>query len=116
MAAGLASNTSTLVGLILPHTRNPFFDAIAEALQSELSRSGQTMMVTFSGPDPEVALSQAEHFLRLRVNGLLMVSPSLSDDALRDLGESVALCLVGHRPVGGVSTRCGWTRRLRLKR
>lgn len=101
MAAGLASNTSTLVGLILPHNRNPFFDAICEALQRELTANGLTLMVSFSGPDPAVAQAQAEQFLRLRVNALLMVSPSLGDAELCRLGDAVPLCLIGHLAVGG---------------
>lgn len=101
VAAGLASKSSSVVGLILPDARNPFFDALCDELRRELDSAGQMLMVTFSGPDAGAALHQAEQFMALRVTGLMMVSPWLSPGQLRGLGEQVPLCLLGHLPVGG---------------
>lgn len=100
-AVSLASARSGIVGVILPNIRNPFFDAVSEGLRIAAATEAKTTMFTISGQEPAAALEQAEHFMRLRAAGLVMVTPSLADAELHDLGNQIPLVLVGRAPSGG---------------
>lgn len=99
-AASLASGRSGLIGLLLPDLRNPFFDFIAHALQEAVAQRGMTLLVTV-GTGAQASRGPVEALLALRVEGLVLVSPALSDEALRDLGELCPVCLIGRESPGG---------------
>lgn len=130
-AAALASGRSGLLGLVLPDLRNPFFDFIAVSLQQAAAARGLTLLITLaSGPSapvaspasacgddavpavpaaasPEAVVGSGELpgvigiLLGMRVEGLLLVSPSLSDAQIRALGAQVPVCVIGRASPGG---------------
>lgn len=100
-AVSLASARSGVIGVILPDIRNPFYDAVSEGLRRAAAAAAQTTVFTISGQDHEAAIEQADHFMRLRATGLIMVAPSLGDAELRRLGDQIPLTLIGRAPAGG---------------
>ncbi|MCL3777594.1 MULTISPECIES: LacI family DNA-binding transcriptional regulator [unclassified Actinomyces] len=99
-AASLASGRSGLIGLLLPDLRNPFFDFVAHALQEAVAQRGMTLLVTV-GAGARASRRPVDALLALRVEGLVLVSPALSDEELRGLGEACPVCLIGRCGPGG---------------
>ncbi|MGK2348876.1 LacI family DNA-binding transcriptional regulator [Actinomyces sp. W5033] len=99
-AASLASGRSGLIGLLLPDLRNPFFDFVAHALQEAVAQRGMTLLVTV-GAGARAARGPVDALLALRVEGLVLVSPALADEELRELGEVCPVCLIGRAGPGG---------------
>ncbi|MDO4716954.1 MAG: LacI family DNA-binding transcriptional regulator [Propionibacteriaceae bacterium] len=100
-AVSLASARSGVIGVILPNIRNPFYDAVSEGLRRAAAAASQTTVFTISGQDRGAALEQADHFMRLRATGLIMVAPNLGDAELCQLAEQTPLTLIGRAPAGG---------------
>ncbi|WP_235931463.1 MULTISPECIES: LacI family DNA-binding transcriptional regulator [Actinomyces] len=99
-AASLASGRSGLIGLLLPDLRNPFFDFVAHALQEAVAQRGMTLLVTV-GTGARASRRSVDALLALRVEGLVLVSPGLPDEDLRELGEVCPVCLIGRVSPGG---------------
>ncbi|WP_172120336.1 LacI family DNA-binding transcriptional regulator [Actinomyces faecalis] len=105
-AAALASGHSGLLGLVLPDLRNPFFDYIAHCLQEAARQAGLTLIIAIASgsPDDDGAGRQAlEALLAMQLEGLVLVSPAMSDAAIRALGEETSVCLVGRASAGGAT-------------
>ncbi|RLP11471.1 LacI family DNA-binding transcriptional regulator [Propionibacterium australiense] len=100
-AASLARQRSRTIGLVLPNLRNAFFEQIAHTLGDATSARDLALFVTVGSEQPEVLHRAIESLLSVRVMGLILVSPWLSDEDLIAIGEEVPVCLIGRRSPGG---------------
>lgn len=95
-ASALASRHTGIIGLVLPNLLNPFFDAIAQSLQVRAREADLSLLTVLEG---DGALDTLE---RLRAEGIIMVSSTLGDEKLRELGARVPLCVIGSPAPGGL--------------
>lgn len=99
-AAALASGRSGLVGLVLPDLRNPFFDFIAHSLQVAARQEGLTLLITIATGSTE-GREVLETLLTMQLEGLILVSPAMPDEAIRELSRETVVCLIGRSSAGG---------------
>lgn len=101
VARSLARRQTGTIGIVVPDIANAFSAVITKAVQEEVRLVGSALFVSGSDEraDDEERWAGA---LAPQVDGLLLVSPMMPDDALRDLDASVPL-VVTDRLVDGIA-------------
>lgn len=94
-AATLASARSTLVGVVLPNLRNPYFESLVSAYQNEADRRGLlTLAATAAGH-----LGRLERLLdqfdQLRVRGIILVTPDQDSLVYQSIAERYPVVAAG---------------------
>ncbi|MER6564158.1 LacI family DNA-binding transcriptional regulator [Streptomyces sp. NPDC001027] len=69
----------TTVGLVIPDLANPFFGAVARAIEDTVRDRGLTLLMGSSADDPDRERALTDKFLARRVS-ILMVVPSVGAD------------------------------------
>ena len=95
------SRTSTL-GLVLPDMANPFFAAVARAVEDAAVDAGYTLLVGNTSEDPARQVTYVRTFLARQVDGLLLVPCSAPFDLLHDLDRAQVPWLLLDRLVPGL--------------
>ena len=100
-ASALARRRSTTIGLVLPNLRNAFFEQVSRSLDDAAAQRGLTTFVTVGAEDQERLRRAIDSLLGVRVLGIILVSPWLTDGQLVALGEETPTCVVGRSTPGG---------------
>lgn len=69
----------TTIGLVIPDLANPFFGAVARAIEDVVGERGLTLLMGSSADDPERERALTDKFLARRVS-ILIVVPSVGAD------------------------------------
>ncbi|MFE7835911.1 LacI family DNA-binding transcriptional regulator [Streptomyces sp. NPDC057474] len=69
----------TTVGLVIPDLGNPFFGAVARAIEDTVRERGLTLLMGSSADDPDRERALTDKFLARRIS-ILMVVPSVGAD------------------------------------
>ncbi|MEV6943082.1 LacI family DNA-binding transcriptional regulator [Streptomyces sp. NPDC051172] len=69
----------TTIGLVIPDLANPFFGAVARAIEDTVSERGLTLLMGSSADDPDRERALTDKFLARRVS-ILMIVPSVGAD------------------------------------
>lgn len=100
-AAALASSSSTLVGVVLPNLRNPYFESLMAALQQEAEERGLTVLAATASSDESREVAMLEHFHAMRVGGVVLATPSRTADFYGQFASRVPLVIAGSPYVAG---------------
>lgn len=100
-ASALARRRSTTIGLVLPNLRNAFFEQVSRALDDAAAEQGLTVFVAVGAQDQERLRRAIDSLLGVRVLGLVLVSPWLTDAQIVAIGEDAPTCVIGRLPPGG---------------
>ena len=100
-ASALARRRSTTIGLVLPNLRNAFFEQVSRALDDAAAEQGLTAFVAVGAQDRERLQRAIDSLLGVRVLGLVLVSPWLTDAQIIAIGEEAPTCVIGRLPPGG---------------
>jgi LacI family transcriptional regulator len=73
LARALRGGLSGTVGCVVPRVTNPFFPALVERLEGELSRDGLQLLLSHSYDDTGRELSAIQSLLARRIDGLVVV-------------------------------------------
>lgn len=92
-AQSLSTGRKDAIGLIVPDIVNPFFPRLIRAVQHAAKTTGRYCVLLDSEDDPAREQSIIEEF-RNDVNGFILLSPRLPDDALHKLSEESLLVAV----------------------
>jgi LacI family transcriptional regulator len=76
LAQNLRRNTitSTMIGVIVPSLRPPFFPEVVEALQEVFTENDRMVYVCNANSDPELEMVYAKHLQSLHVDGVIFAS------------------------------------------
>jgi len=99
-AQGLATGVTRMVGVVVPNLANPYFYDIIKAMNAEASVDGYRMLIADANEDPaeELELSRS---LQRQVDALVLVSPRMSVDTLRELeNQARPVVLVNKATIG----------------
>lgn len=100
-AAALASSRSTLIGVVLPNLRNPYFESLVAAIQSESESRGLTVLTATASGDERRELAMLEHFQAMRVGGIILATPSQPASRYVSLASRLPLVIAGSPYDGG---------------
>jgi DNA-binding LacI/PurR family transcriptional regulator len=100
VARSLAQGRTGNIGIVVPDIANSFSAVVTKAVQQEARRDGYTLFL--AGSD-EVAQDEERwaRAMATQVDGLLLVSPSMSDEAVLALAEMTPL-VVTNRSLDGI--------------
>ncbi|WP_421740676.1 LacI family DNA-binding transcriptional regulator [Cellulomonas sp.] len=94
-AAGLRSQRTRSVGLIISSISNPFFAEVVNGVEARMSESGHTVLFTQHSESLATQRKLIEVMLETRVDGILLVpahgTPAHHVDRLRGAGTPVAV-------------------------
>lgn len=108
LAKALVTQRSGSVGLILTELTNPVLTAVAQAIETELSRRGYTTLFATSNNDRDVELKMIETFMSRRADGILLFPCHHRElDHVRRLrSRGVPVVLLVAEPDAGVDAVC----------
>src|SRR3954465_2799220 len=99
VARSLARGRTGSIGIVVPDIANSFSAVITKAVQQEARRDGYTLFLAGSdeiAPDEE----RWAKAMAAQVDGLLLVSPQMSDDTLLALADVTPLVMTNRRLAG----------------
>lgn len=94
-AATLAARRSPVMGVVLPDLRNPFFESIVDALQSEAAAAGLLPLIATASNDRSREATILHRFREFRVAGVAIISPVQTLENLAAAALSLNMVLVG---------------------
>jgi len=101
IARGLATKRTGTIGLVVPDISNPFFSDVARGAEDRARIAGYHVFVCNADESQQRELSVLQSLEEKRVDGLVLCSSRLQDDALRAaLEHHPAVVLVNRRLVG----------------
>jgi LacI family transcriptional regulator len=95
--------TSSTLGLVIEDVANPFYSAIAQAIESAARDRGYLLITASCEEDPERERELVQALLRRRVDALLLV-PAARDHSYLDTDETPVVFL--DRPPVGLDADC----------
>ena len=102
LASGLKSNRTHTLALVLTDITNPFWTAVACAVEDEASSHGYTVLYCNTDESEAKQEQYLSMLLRRRVDGVLLVPASNSGATVRKLQEKGVRIVVLDRQVEGV--------------
>ncbi|AXE40263.1 LacI family DNA-binding transcriptional regulator [Acidipropionibacterium virtanenii] len=101
-AANLATNTSPVIGVILPDLRNPFFEDLVAAVGHHADGAGLLPLLATASNEVDRERLTMRRFRELQVRGVITVSPAVPREELQEYGEFLPLVVVGESGLGGL--------------
>jgi DNA-binding LacI/PurR family transcriptional regulator len=98
IASSLSTRTSTLIGIVLPDLRNPFYPAFLEKLLFALDRAGHQGLVVNDPPDGNIE-DQLGQLTRYNIDTVLIASARVSAAAAMSWTREGRAALLFNRPV-----------------
>lgn len=93
--------SSATVGLVIEDIGNPFYSAIAQAVEAAASARGSMLITSSCEEDPEREKALVQALLRRRVDALLLVPASHEHDYIaREAGDTTPVVFVDRPPAG----------------
>ncbi|MDO5097642.1 MAG: LacI family DNA-binding transcriptional regulator [Corynebacterium sp.] len=87
-ARALRSARTNIIGVIVPDIQNPYFSALAAAIQSEALSKDYSIVLAHSEEDPDRLNAALEMLGRQRVDGIIVVPHFQSTKKIADLIET----------------------------
>ncbi|MFV0634099.1 LacI family DNA-binding transcriptional regulator [Demequina sp.] len=98
-AQALASGHSGHVGLVLPDLANPSFAAIAKGVQAQARGTRYSVLVADTDEDPRAELAIVRD-LQANVDGLVLCSPRMPEEQIRECAAAGPIVLVNREVEG----------------
>lgn len=73
LARSLRRKRSMVIGAVMPSLRHAYFATTVEGIQSEIARSGYTLLLASAGFDADAELAAVKSMIRQGVDGLVLV-------------------------------------------
>lgn len=102
VARSLAQRRTGSIGIVVPDIANSFSAVITKAVQHGARREGYALFVSQS-EELVADEMQAARAMAAQVDGLLLLSPRMPDEALRELAETTPLVMT-NRVLDGIPT------------
>jgi DNA-binding LacI/PurR family transcriptional regulator len=102
-ARGLITGKTGNIGIVVPDLDNPFFTGVLKAVQAWAMRADHAVFVADSDEDPVVEAKLVRAMAK-QVDGIVLCSPGLDDDQVREAAGATSLVLLNRRLAGVPST------------
>ena len=94
IAQSLVLKRTEILSLIVPDTGNPFFSEMARGVQDYARTRGYGVILCDTGGHADRERDFVEVSLRRMSDGLILVAPRISDEAISEIGKLVPLVVV----------------------
>ncbi len=101
LARGLATNRTRALGLVIPDVANPFFADVVRGVEQQAYAEGYNVFLCNTDEDPQREAAVLQSLEEKRVDGLLLCSSRLDDEALSAALERHPFVVLINRKVGG---------------
>lgn len=99
-ARQLRTQSSKMLGVMLPTLNNPIFSGQLEAMEKMARENGYSLLVATTEYDPQAELEILENMLRQRVDGLILtVANAQQSDCLNKIKEEAIPTVLTHNPI-----------------
>jgi LacI family transcriptional regulator len=106
IARGLATRHTRTIGFIVPDIANAFFADIGRAADDFAHPAGYSLLLRNTAEDPDREVDLLRSLEQRSVDGVLVCSSRLPDDALRELVERHDAVVLINRTLPGCSSVC----------
>ena len=97
LARGLGQGRTSTIGVLLSDLHNPFFAEIVDGVEEETSISQHKTLLGSGNRDLRRETRTLEAMLERQMDGVILVSPSISTSEISATAESIPVVLVGRR-------------------
>lgn len=94
MASGLAARRTLTLGVLISDLHNFFFADVVDGVQEEAHRNGLRLLLATGRLDSGEEGDAVDAFVQLRVDGMVLLSPVLGDEALARAAAAVPTVVV----------------------
>ena len=94
MAQGLVMRQTRILGVMVSDLQNPFFAAVVSGIQARAKDLGFRMIFNTGDRTPEIEEGAIENLLQMRVDGLILASPRVSDEVIARAGRSIPVVVL----------------------
>jgi DNA-binding LacI/PurR family transcriptional regulator len=94
LARSLLAGSSGTIAVILPDITNPFFPELVKAVEEEVNRRGNLLLLCHSADDEQKALADLIQLRRKQVDGVIVLGGQLSGDRLAGVVQGLAVVTV----------------------
>lgn len=102
-ARTLAQRRTDTIGVLVSDLHNPFYTEVIDGIAQVTDALGYRTLIASGGRDPKAERAAANTFIELRVEGLIMITPRLSNEEIADVAALCPTVVVGRpgeRPAG----------------
>jgi DNA-binding LacI/PurR family transcriptional regulator len=94
MAQSLVQRRTRILGVMISDLRNPFFGAVVSGIEGRAGDLGYRVLFNTGDRRPEKEEGAIENLLELRVDGLILASPRVTDAVIVRAGRSVPVVVL----------------------
>ncbi len=106
IARGLATQRTGTLGLVVPDVANPFFAEVARGAEHEAYAAGYNVFLCNTDEDPRREIAVLRSLEEKRVDGVMLCSSRLDDDALHESLSRHASVVLVNRQLNGYEFGC----------
>lgn len=102
-ARQLASQRTDMLGILVSDLHNPFYTEVIDGVLEAAEDLRHQVMIASGERDPAKEKAAAEAFVELRVEGLILITPTMSTEDIEAIAADVPTVIVGRpgpRPAG----------------
>lgn len=102
-ARTLAQRRTDTVGVLISDLHNPFYTEVIDGIEAVMAEQGLRTLIASGGRDPARERAAGNTFIEHRVEGIIMITPRLTNDDIADIGAVIPTVVVGRpgeRPAG----------------
>jgi LacI family transcriptional regulator len=98
-ARGLITGKTGNIGIVVPDLNNPFFTGVLKGVQNQARLASHAVFVADSDEDP-AAEDQLVRAMAKQVDGVILCSPGIDEQQVRELADATTLVLLNRRMRG----------------
>lgn len=100
VATTFRTGRAPVIGVVVPDIMDPFFGALARAVESVAAANGQSVVISGFGGDPQREPQAVQSLLRHSPSGLIIAPTSTDQRYLAAWAERTHIVFVDRQPVG----------------
>ena len=97
MARGLVQRRTRIIGVVVSDLRNPFNGDVVSGILNEAAGLGYRALINTSDRRQDLERDAIESFLELQVDGLVLATSRIDDDAIEHAASAVPVVVLGRQ-------------------
>jgi DNA-binding LacI/PurR family transcriptional regulator len=94
-ARSLAQRRTDTIGVLVSDLHNPFYTEVLDGIEEIAVQSGYQVLIAAGGRNSENEKGAADTFIELRTDGIIMITPRLTNRQIGDFASLIPTVVVG---------------------